>query len=112
MRLAYSHQNNKNYLSPIQSWSANFEKKQSDQVPIWPKLAPVLIQYHPVQIRAHLCWKQRWADIDFLTSDPYLINFLNIHIKSLSEKFWNLVSDIHLYPNATLVKYDTNSHWS
>jgi len=52
--------------------------------------------------------RQRWADIDFLTPDPYPKRFLNIHIQSLSENFWNLVSDIHPYPNATLAKYKTN----
>jgi len=51
------------------------------------------------------------VDIDFLTPNPYPINFLNIHIQSLSENFWNLVSDIHPYTNATLVKYETNRQW-
>jgi len=46
---------------------------------------------------------QRWGDIDFLTPGPYPIIFLNIHIQSLSENLLNLKSDIHLYPNATLV---------
>ena len=53
--------------------------------------------------------QQRWADIDFLAPDPYPKKFLNIHIQSLSENFRNLLSDIHPYPNATLVKYETGS---
>jgi len=44
--------------------------------------------------------QQRRADIDFLTPDPYTINFLNIHIQSLSENFWKLVSDIR-YPSVS-----------
>jgi len=51
---------------------------------------------------------QRWADIDFFTPDPYPKKFLHIHIQSLSENFWNLVSDIHPYPIAMLAKYAKN----
>jgi len=36
--------------------------------------------------------QQRWADIVFLTPDPYLKKFL--HIQSLSENFWNLLSSV------------------
>jgi len=39
------------------------------------------------------------VDIDFLTPDPYLINFLNIHILSLSENLCNLLSI--RYPSAS-----------
>jgi len=46
---------------------------------------------------------QGWADNDFLTPDPHPMKFLNIHIQSLSKNFWNFVSDIHPYSNATLV---------
>jgi len=57
------------------------------------------------------CLQQRWADIDFLPPDSYPKNFLHIHIQSLSKNFWNLVSDIHPYPTATLAKYATNRQW-
>ena len=52
---------------------------------------------------------QRKADFDLLTPDPYPKKILNVHIQTSSENFWNLVSDIHPYPNVTLVKYVTGS---
>ena len=59
-------------------------------------------------IQYSISTEQRLADIDFLTPDQYPINFWNIHIQSLFKNFWNLVSDIHPYPNAKLVKYEAN----
>jgi len=33
--------------------------------------------------------QQKWADIDFLTPDPYPKKCLHIHTQPLSENFWN-----------------------
>ena len=61
-----------------------------------------------IKRKVHISSCQMWANINFSTPDPYPKKCLHIHIQSSSENFWNLVSDIHPYPNATLGKYETN----
>jgi len=52
--LKQSHLKNKNFLSPIQSWSANFEKKCSP-IQSWSGQNWLQSWSSPVLIRAHLC---------------------------------------------------------
>ena len=76
-----------------------------------PVGGPTLSQGPKIQSRHHLAQNSvpsvppppEVSGYWFFNSWSISDKFLNIHIQPLSESFWNLVSDIYPYPNATLV---------